>query len=203
MLVMGLIGGVGSFVTAHYWTLDWWLPATITGTRIGLEDFLIGVSNAGIAIALYIELFHRRFYHFAHRDNRKSLTLLIVATCILFWSLFNIAHLNSFYSCIVSLSFYSAALIFMRHELLVSSLISGLLMVVASIPVYLITIAIFPDFVEHTYPYELVTSANLFTIPIQEFIFYFFFGFMVPTMYEYWQNLRSRRMPTPKKKALK
>mgnify|MGYP007100182178 CR=1 FL=1 len=52
MVFMGLMIGVLSFVSGyHWWTVDWWRPATITGTRVGIEDFLIGFGSGGIMAA--------------------------------------------------------------------------------------------------------------------------------------------------------
>lgn len=47
-----LFGFLGTVVTLIY-LMDWWHPLTITGTRIGIEDFIFGFSTAGIAAVVY------------------------------------------------------------------------------------------------------------------------------------------------------
>ena len=43
MLVVGIFLGVVSVVSSYiWWTNDWWRPETITGTRVGIEDFILG-----------------------------------------------------------------------------------------------------------------------------------------------------------------
>ena len=33
-----------------WWTKDWWLPPTMTGTIVGIEDFLVGFGSGGAPI---------------------------------------------------------------------------------------------------------------------------------------------------------
>lgn len=203
MLIMGVIGAFGSLLTARYWTVDWWRPETITGTRVGIEDFILGISNAGIATVLYAEIFSKRLYHRRRGDHSKGLTVLVILTCALFWVLFNKLHANSFMSCIVALSVYSAIMLYMRRDLFISSTLNGLLMVLVAAPVYFLMIVLSPDVISHTYIFPTVASMNVFGVPIQEFLFYFVFGFMVALMYEYWQGLRIRNFATAKITAAK
>lgn len=63
MLQLSIWVAIGSLITAYFWwTIDWWRPETITGTRIGLEDLLLGFSNGGIAAVIYEEVFRKRLY---------------------------------------------------------------------------------------------------------------------------------------------
>lgn len=96
MFIMGCVGAVGSLITAQYWTVDWWRPQTITGTRVGIEDFILGISNAGIATVLYAELFHKRLYRRRKVDHSRNLTLLVALTCCLFYIFFRVLHMTSF-----------------------------------------------------------------------------------------------------------
>lgn len=173
MLVMGIIGAIGSFVTAYFWTIDWWRPQTITGTRMAPEDLLVGFSNAGIAAVLYLEFFRRRVYRKSQQPWHVPLLLLVIATCGIFAVAFYAFGLKSFYACAVALCGFSASMLLFRRELFLPSLINGLLMVVISVPIYLITILLYPNFVYATYTYPLAVPFRIFTVPIQEFIFYF------------------------------
>jgi hypothetical protein len=197
MLIMGLIAAIGSFLTSYYWTIDWWLPENITGTRMGVEDYILGISNGGIATVLYVEIFHKRLYHFSKGNQSGPIIALSATACFVFWTCFELLNLSSFYSCILALFAYCSVLAYLRKELVLPSVINGILMVMIAIPIYLLTIFMFPDFVTKTYVYPLATQATLFTVPLQEFIFYFAFGLMVPLMYEYWHGVRLRRLAVP------
>ena len=71
MLVMSVLFGIGALVTAKLYLADWWRPATVTGTAVGIEDFLFGFSAAGIAAVCYEELFRKRL----RRDRRLQMGL--------------------------------------------------------------------------------------------------------------------------------
>lgn len=105
MLVMGGIGAVGMLVTQYFWTVDWWRPLTITNTRIGIEDALLGFNNAGIAAVLYEELFRKRFYK-RTKTHDKQMILFVILTCVLFVVLFKSLSLSSFTSCVIALSVF-------------------------------------------------------------------------------------------------
>ena len=60
MLKMGIFYGLLSVVTAYlWWTIDWWHPATLTGTRVGIEDFFTGF-GAGPVMAVVYQVFFKK-----------------------------------------------------------------------------------------------------------------------------------------------
>src|SRR3989344_9364457 len=63
MLVMSTMIGLMSAATSYYWwTVDWWQPLTITGTRVGIEDFILGFASGGIMVTIYETVFRRSVY---------------------------------------------------------------------------------------------------------------------------------------------
>ncbi len=72
MLTISLIFGfVGPLAEAIY-IKDWWQPLTITGTRIGIEDFLFGFLIGGIISIIYEHLFQKRIKGKVERKKRMS-----------------------------------------------------------------------------------------------------------------------------------
>ena len=58
MLVMsGLFLCIGVPMEGLLYTKDWWHPATITGTTIGVEDIMYSIGNGGYLATLYAVLF--------------------------------------------------------------------------------------------------------------------------------------------------
>ena len=41
------VGFLGWFSAYFWWSIDWWHPQEILGTRAGIEDFLIGFTGGG------------------------------------------------------------------------------------------------------------------------------------------------------------
>lgn len=189
---MGIIGAIGMVVTQYFWTVDWWRPLTITNTRIGIEDALLGFNNAGIAAVLYEEVFRRQLYK-RSKTHDKGIIFLVILTCILFIVLFIALSLSSFNACIISLSLFSIIMMFLRRDLLLSSLINGLLMTVLVLPIYYLMIFLSPNIIENTYLLDKLSGIRITGIPIEELIFYFIFGSMVGLVYEFWHGLGLRR----------
>src|SRR5689334_18673201 len=47
---------IGVPMEALLYTRDWWHPITITGTLVGVEDFIYSIGNGGYMAALYVAL---------------------------------------------------------------------------------------------------------------------------------------------------
>jgi len=189
---MGFIGAIGSFAAQKYQLIDWWKPVTITHTPRGIEDLLLGFSNAGIATVLYVEIAKKRLYHRRKGDHSTGLTLLCLLTIFIFWFCFNRLQAGTFLSMMVALLIYSGVMLVIRKDLLTSSLANGALMVILAVPIYMVLSWLSPGAAEKIYIYPLITGVEFNHVPLEEFIFYFVFGVMVALMYEYWQGLRLR-----------
>jgi len=191
MLFMSLAIGIGSVVTAYlWWTIDWWQPATVTATRIGIEDFILGFSNGGIAAVLYEAIFRKKFSKSKSKKNYSntimiSLILLLIIS-FLFWGL----NITSFWASTIAMILASIYMLITRKDLFLNALASGFLMALVSLPIYYILIWIFPDFVNKTYLFQYLSNIKITGIPIEDLIFYFLFGFIIGPLYEYWQSKR-------------
>jgi hypothetical protein len=196
MLVMSTGIGLLSIMTAYYWwTIDWWHPATTAGARIGIEDFLSGFATGGIMAVAYEIFFRRRHYAMrkkcAHCPGSSTLLILLAfITSFLFWGL----GITSFYASTIAMTLLVGILFYFRRDLFLDGVLSGLLMVLISLPVYLFIQAIAPDWVEKTYDFAHLSGVPVFGIPIEEFIFWFLAGLVFGPWYEYWQGERTRKI---------
>ena len=197
MLVMGLILGALGVISGWLWfTHDWWHPLTITNTRIGFEDFLLGFTNGGIAIAIYETIFRR---HLIRRPGRThTLGFIILWTICLgtigacFW----VFGLTSFWSFLIAALIIAISEILLRPDLFFQAVINGLLMMIITLPFYYTMMTIMPNWVDRTYHLDHLTRILIAGIPLEEFVFYFFIGFTIAPGYEYWQNSRLASQPS-------
>ena len=60
MLIISIIFGIMGLLVESVYIYDWWQPLTITGTAIGLEDFLFGFLFGGVAAVFYEHLFNKK-----------------------------------------------------------------------------------------------------------------------------------------------
>jgi hypothetical protein len=200
MLVMGIFAAVGSLATAYFWTADWWRPQTITGTRIGIEDFILGIPVGGVAAVLYEEIFRKRLYRRNPQMHSESIFLLLSLTFIFFLILFWGLHFTSFFACVVAFLIISAVLIFLRRDLFFCSIISGFLLTIIILPFYYFLMIFSPGFVEGTYQFKTLSGIRITGIPIEELIFFFFLGCTTVLIYEYWWGFRLRNFPSKARK---
>lgn len=193
MLFMSLAIGVGSIVTAYlWWTIDWWQPETITGTRVGIEDFLLGFSNGGIAAILYEAIFRKRFSEKRKVQHFNTFTICLILFFIiafLFWGL----NITSFWASTTAMILAAAFLLFTRRDLFLNALMSGFLMALVSLPIYYILIWLFPGFVHKTWLSQYLSGITITGIPVEDIVFYFLFGFIIGPFYEYWQDRRLKK----------
>lgn len=188
---MSIAIAIGSFVTGYiWWTVDWWRPYTITETVVGIEDILLGFATGGIAVVLYEEIFRKHIYqrkHDHHAIGAICLALLLVfIISILFWKF----HFTSFVASTIGMIAISFILISLRKDLLFGAFINGILMILVMLPIYYLLETISPGFIEATWLFNFLSGIKITGIPIEEFVFWFLFGFIVAPFYEYWQGLR-------------
>ena len=196
MIVMSIIASFAGISTAYFWTQDWWRPYTITGTRIGIEDLLLGISNGGIAAVLYEEVFRRKLYkRKSKEEHNKGLLFLVIVNFIFFLVILYGLKTTSFYAFLFSMISFCVALVILRRDLLISSLINGLLMVLMVLPVYYILIIFSPGLIDKIYLFDTLSGIRITGIPIEELVFYYLFGFVGTLFYEYWQGWGLVKMP--------
>jgi hypothetical protein len=77
-------------------------------------------------------------------------------------------------------------MIFLRKDLLKDSLVSGTLLLIIGIGIYLVLFLIYPSYIHQFWYLKDVWYANLlFGIPIGEYIWYFLTGAYIGPMYEF------------------
>ena len=188
MLVMSSIIGVLSLATSYYWwTIDWWRPLTLTGTKVGIEDFIMGFTAGGIMATLYEVIFKRALYkRKLHHHVSGGLTILLILAQITSWFIYGIG-LTSFWASTLALISVAILISIVRKDLFINSILSGVLMSFVSIFFYATIIILSPEWANHTYLSGL-SGLRISGIPIEEFVFWFLSGMVFGPFYEYWQG---------------
>ena len=196
MITMSLLIGIVSVLTAYFWwTSDWWHPLTITHTRVGIEDFLMGFSSGGVMAVAY-EVVFKKLY--APRDNRhyhpSGFTILVMLALLTSWFIWGIG-LSSFWASTLAMLFIASTLLMFRKDLFLNSILSGFLMFGISFLFYYSIIMVSPTWVQSTYNFRYLSGVLIFGIPIEELVFWFIAGLVFGPFYEYWkcQYLRPNR----------
>lgn len=181
-----------SMITSYiWWTVDWWQPLTVWGTKIGVEDFIVGFTSGGLMAVLYEVIFKKKLYKrkTSIKNTDKSLLLFLLVQ-LMCWFFYGIG-LTSFLSSSISLIVGSILMLLSRRDLITNALASGVLMTVAVLPSYYVIILINSQWVDRTY--SMLSGLRVTGIPIEELVFWFLVGFLFGPFYEYWQDSRLRK----------
>ena len=195
MIVMSSIFGIAGILTGFVYTADWWQPLTITMSRVGIEDFLFGFTVGGIAAVLYEEVFKKkvRLRKIKKKDEalqNKHLHFLLVFVGILFFGSFYLLNINSLYATIISLFPPTIFIWYKRKDLIIDSIATGILLILATSIVYIILNLLTPGWINAFWYFGDVPSVIILGLPIEDVIWYFFTGMFIGPLYEYWKEAK-------------
>jgi zinc transporter ZupT len=188
MLIMSSLIGILSPVTSYYWwTVDWWRPLTLLGTRVGFEDVIMGFAAGGIMAVVYEVVFKKGLYKRKMRHDSSGglvvLFLLAQTTMWLFWGV----GLTSFWASTLSMLLVAAVMLSKRRDLIIDAFLSGILMAGISLLSYYTIMIVSSDWISRTYLSGL-SGIKVTGIPIEELVFWFLAGLVFGPFYEYWQG---------------
>ncbi len=181
MLKTGVMGGLMGFISEYWYFKDYWHPPTLLGQSVvSIEDFLFGFSVTGLAAIIYEATFNIKLQPGA--KPRKKLFGRLFLLGIMAMMCLNVGlGINSIV--VSSIVFLVCACIMaaLRPDLAVQGIISGALMLVVVLPVYLLLF----DLLNTDYwdQYWLLAETKmgitiLGHIPLTELWWYFSWGCM-------------------------
>ena len=190
MLIISILFGIAGIGSQIVYLKDWWRPLTITGTSIGVEDFLIGFFIGGVATIIYEEIYKKKVRLKKRiKGNGSNFLSLLILFILLFFGSFYILKTDSFYSSVIAFIISISIIYIRRKDLILDSIISGILMLIIGILVYFLLFIIQPGFIKQFWYLNKVWYAVLlFGIPIGEYIWYFLAGAFIGPLYEYWKE---------------
>lgn len=190
MLVMGILTAIaGPVLEILFYTRDWWRPLTVTGTLIGIEDILLGFTNGGIAAVLYEEVFGQ--YLRRERESRSKPHLFLIVSLVgvvVMVTSFSFFYLHSFLSNMIAFAAQLLIILFLRRDLFRNVVLSGVLMTVCVVPVYVILIKIFPGWIDNFWYHENLSGIMFLGIPVEDLVWYFGVGAVGGPLYEFWHG---------------
>jgi len=191
MLTLSIIFGITGILAEYLYTIDWWKPLTITGTRIGIEDFLFGFSCGGVFGVAYEYFFKKKIKIKRQKNENKRILAFffsIFIAILTFLSIFVLFDLNSFVLTILIFSTGIAIMLIKRHDLVKDSIYSGIIALVISIIVYQIVWYLTPGFFNKFWLYENIGKITFLRIPLEEIIWFFLAGAFIGPFWEYWKK---------------
>jgi len=186
---------IGLYAEYFWWTRDWWNPPTITGTRIGIEDIFDGFITGGITAILYEDIFKKRIYKYRSSKTHNLGGLIVIASFFVISSfLFHLLKFPSFVATPIAFSLSGILILIHRRDLFYDAILTGLCLVLALIPFYILVEYFSPGFINTFYKINNLSGIKFFgIIPVEDIIFYFSSGFGVGPFYLYWKGEKLRK----------
>lgn len=185
-----LLSPLGLFFEYFLWTKDWWHPLNMTGTKIGIEDFLLSFTQIVLPTPLYVYVFEKEVkeFDFSKEIFIKGLKNLVILTPFsLFFTLFifYFLKLNSFIATISGV-FLGIFFIFLkRKDLIKHSFLAGFLFVFYVITCYVMGIFLYPNIISEFWYIDKISNILFLGIPVEDLLFYLGVGMFLGVMYPY------------------
>jgi len=185
MLVMSILSGlVNPIATYLWWTKDWWQPPSIIHGVSAPEDILFGFLFGGICAVVYESFFKKKLVN-TEVPHQKGFIFFVVFTLVACAFLFSFIKFNSPTAIVIAMFLTALGLLSVRKDLIRSSLYSGVLTLLISLPFYLVAYFLSPEWSAVTYKFGTLSGITVYGFPIEEFIFWFFYGLSIGPAYEY------------------
>lgn len=192
MLVMSILIGVLALPLNYLYIQDWWHPLTVTGTALGIEDLILGFAGGGIAAVVYEVIFKMRFKKrkIGKKLTKLELILPLASALILFFGIFYLFKISSFYSAVIASIIPIGFIYYKRKDLILDSLASGFLIMFFALPAYWIPELISPGWIASAWYLDKISGILVWGVPLEDVIWWFLVGLFIGPLYEYWQERR-------------
>jgi hypothetical protein len=192
ILKASLLVGIGGPLSELLYTRDYWQPQNIFGWRIGIEDFLYGFLIGGIACSIYEVVFRKALSRNRDRTHQWSHFILPIfaAMFILLNSLVFVFNINSIYASILIFISFALFALWLRHDLLIASLISGVFVGTVMFVGYLIFLHFYPQAIHRWWFLDNISGILVLGVPLEELVWAFSWGMAGGIMYEFFTGLK-------------
>lgn len=185
MLIFSLIITPLGPLSEIWFLRDYWRRPTITGYPISIEDAIFAFAIGGIAYSIYKVFFNMTAVQSEDQPQRSWLVIaFFVITFLPLVLLTDLLHVNSIFSSALSLFLIAVLTWVLRPDLLKSSIVSGLMIVVLFFFVYKGMQVIFPGAIEYWCTGCNPSGLRLSGINLEELLWDFAWGLAGSTMVE-------------------
>lgn len=187
VIMSAIVMCIGLIMEYVVWTTDWWNPRTITGTRVGFEDALLGFALGGIVATLYPFVFRKKLKESNEHNNRQTSFIigLSISTGFILWVFFNI---NSSIVWIWGTIIPTIAMYYLRKDIISQSLWTGFLVMLLGLPVYWILYFIEPSLFTEWWMVENLTGITILKVPLEDYTWLLGLGLFFGPIYEFWHG---------------
>lgn len=186
------ISAIGLFFgfSGHYFVnKDYWNPPYLFSKIFAVEDWLYGLSVAGLSASVWKFVARKRYQAGEKMRFWEVPVFFLIGLAIML--IFNVQlKINSVYVASVYLFVTGVFILIPRRDLWMNSIASGFLTIIVTLFFYAVTLSIDPNFIHSHWLLNNLSGILVLNIPLEEYIFAFCWGFVAGSVYEYIFGLR-------------
>lgn len=193
MLTMSLIFGFAGPLADLAYFRDWWKPITMNNSWFSIEAILVAAMIGGISSILYEEIFRDRLVRLRTKKintghNKIAFIALIALTAFLFYFCYFMFRLNSFYSTIITFIIPTLIVWYKRRDLIITSLLSGILLLSVAVAVYTVLEFLTPGWITEFWYFNNTPRIIICNLPIDDIAWYLLGGMYIGPLYPFWRS---------------
>ncbi len=179
---------------------EYWSPPSLFDlamkTGFDIESLIFSFGIGGIAVVLYERIFKTRHetipQSVQHSQRHRYHFWAIASAPIIFIILLFATELNPIYSSAIALTLGGLAALYCRPDLKKKMIVGAFIFLVLYFLYFLILIAMYPGYVEQVWNLKDISGILIFSIPLEELMFAFSFGFLWSSVYEHikWYRIK-------------
>ncbi len=184
-----IAGGLAGLISEYWYFQDYWRPPSLLGqSRISVEDFLFGFGVTGLAVVGYKFLAKRQLESGKYPKHHALFGGMFLVGIISMLVFNGALHINSILVSSLAFLAFSALILILRKDLLISCVMSGLLVAGFAFLAYLFLFGLLsPHYWDR---YWLLAGTKfgikLFgSVPLTELLWYFSWGSLAGISYEF------------------
>ena len=187
-LKIGVAGGIAGILVEYWHFADYWRPTPYFGAPfMFVEDFLFGFVVAGMAVVLFPLLRQARRVT-AYPPQRTRFILLMALAVAVFLLGITLLGINSVIISIIIFLSLTAAMLVVRRDLIVPSIVSGGGLVLVTFPAYLfLTNVVDPSYIDSVWLLKdtVLGVRVLGNVPLTELAWYLSCGMCIGIVHEF------------------
>ncbi|MBI4155840.1 MAG: hypothetical protein HY507_01240 [Candidatus Zambryskibacteria bacterium] len=190
ILTVSMVVGLAGPFSELLYLRDYWHPETFFSYPFGLEGYSFGFFMGGIAAVIYEEIFGKRFSKSIGKTGIWFLFCLLLCFIVAILFFIFLLDINSIYTTSMVMIATALGIIYIRKDLLVDAIVSGLSMGMVMFLSYIIFLYFFPEAIGRWWKIENVSGILVRGIPIEELIWAFGWGMLGGPAYEFFAGLK-------------
>lgn len=192
MLILSVLFGIGGILSNFFvYGHDWWEPQFVTGTTIGIEDFLFGFFFSG-SVAVFYEIVFNKTYKSIDQSPRFPIRFRYIAltVCSLFFGSALIFNFHSFSATVLTFGICTLYMLSQRKDLIPNSIFGSLFAAFLAFLFFGIPELLTTGWVESTWSFQNLSGTFILHVPMEDFVWFVMAGAFIAPLYKFWKNFR-------------